>query len=197
MLYEVITAAKKLQTQLAAAVLDIRRLQEGLSENPSEALIIGAERALKSHKNLDEQTLSGLRSAIDSAKQSMDSLNQSAKSTLSSLQDEMDSINANNNAIEERRYQNQLAELDNQLAAARKTQNRQAIADLQESKQLAQQIHDKKMSDIKAESDAAKKAKQQEAEQSPATRDNSNIVSTSNVKFVITSYSIHYTKLYE
>lgn len=152
-------ATHRYYVELAQSTLEVKNLQSALSEKPSETLINQAEHALSKYKELGDQNLSGLRSAIASAKSQMDSLNSSVRSTLNSLKDELDQMDNNNVAIENRRYQTQVAELEDKLAQAQKAHDNQAIADMKESLRLAQEIHDKKMSAIKAEQDAAKAQK--------------------------------------
>lgn len=142
----------------ARASIVIQGLQKSLSERPSTELISQAEHALSKYKDLGDQNLSGLRSAIASAKSQMDSLNSSVQSTLNSLRDEFDEMNNNNVAIENRRYQTQVAELEDKLSQAQALKDKQAIADLKESLRLAQEIHNQKLATIKAEQDAAKKS---------------------------------------
>jgi len=174
-------AAKKLQTQLAESAASVRRLQDALSENPSTALIQSAERALSIHKELGEENLSGLKSAIDAAKQKMESLNSSAKSTLSSLQDQWDQLNGNELSQENRRYTTETADLESQLADARAASNQQAVRDLQQSLELSRKIHSQKISTIQAEQDAAKTVNQQTTQSSSGTSTTSNQAATTRV----------------
>jgi tape measure domain-containing protein len=122
-----------------------------------------AERLYKSLDMLDEQDLSGLRSAIDSAKAKMDSLESSAKSTLNSLRDELDQYNGALDAIEQRDYETKLASLQAQLVAAKTAQDMQAISDTKESMDLLKELHKKKMQDIADEAAAKKAAAAEEA----------------------------------
>lgn len=140
-------------------------------------MIENAERALSGMTRLDKASLANLRAAIDSAKQKMDALADSAKDTLGSLQDELDQYNDNLAAVEERRYQNQLADLRAKLAEAESAKNVQAIADFQQAIKLAEELHQRKLRDI-AEEKAAKAAdaakQQQEASQPSATPSSSS-----------------------
>ncbi len=152
-------AVYRMRAQLGRAALDVKNLQTALASNPSETLITRAEGAVKKYKELGEQNLSGLRSAISAAKSQMDSLNSSVQSTLSSLRDEIDQMNDNQVSIENRRYQTQVAELQDKLAEARQSDNKQATAAAREALKLAEEIHARKMATIKAEQDAAKAEK--------------------------------------
>jgi len=89
----------------------------------------------------------------------MEALSDAAEDTLGSLQDELDQYNDNLAAVEERRYQNQLADLEAKLAEARAANNDEAVASYQQAIKLADQLHQKKLQDIAAE----KAAKAQEA----------------------------------
>lgn len=116
-----------------------------------------AERLYNNLDMLDEQDLSGLRSAIDSARSKMDQLASSATSTLNSLRDELDQYNGALDAIEQRDYETKLTALQAQLATAKAAQDAQVIADTKESMEILKQLHKQKMQDI-AEEAAAKRA---------------------------------------
>lgn len=152
-------AAERTNKAITEQMIQFKALVEQLNatENPSAELIAQGEQALQGFTRLDKTTLSGLRSAIDAAKQKMEALSDAAHDTLGSLQDELDQYNDNLAAVEERRYQNQVADLQAKLAEAQAAKNSQAIADYQQAIRLAQQLHDKKMADI-AEEKASKAA---------------------------------------
>lgn len=152
--------AQEQNARMAARIIQIKELEEALKSAavPSEELIRSAENALTTVGDLGESNLSGLRSALDSAKQKMQSLAESAASTLNSLRDEMDQYNNNLDAIEERRYQAQIADLRAKLAEAEATKNSAAVASLQEAISLADKLHQKKLADIEAERLAQAKA---------------------------------------
>lgn len=152
-------AAQKTNAAIAAQVLKVKELEEALksSSAPSAELIENAERALSGMTRLDKASLANLRAAIDSARQKMDALADSARDTLGSLQDELDQYNDNMAAVEERRYQNQVADLRAKLAEAEAAKNDQAVADYQQAIKLAEQLHQQKLRDI-AEEKAAKAA---------------------------------------
>lgn len=176
-------ATNKYNLELAKATLAVKNLQESLFENPSETLINRAEHALSKYKELGEENLSGLRSAIDSARSKMDSLNASTQSTLNSLRDQADELNNNTAAIENRRYQTQVAELEAKLAEAEKLKNAQSIADMKEALRLAQEIHNKKMETIQAEKNAAKTttSSSRNSSSTSSSTDSSSGVSTKTV----------------
>nr|WP_321270445.1 tape measure protein [uncultured Tolumonas sp.] len=152
-------ATRKYYAELGQAAIAVKNVQAALSENPSETLINRAEHAIKAYSKLGEQNLSGLRSAIDSARSKMDSLNAATQSTLNSLRDQADELNNNTAAIENRRYEVQVAELKTKLAEAESLKNEKSKADMQEALRLAQEIHNQKLATIKAEQDAAKSEK--------------------------------------
>ncbi len=177
-------ATNKYNLELAKATLAVKNLQESLSENPSNVLINQAEHALSKYKELGDENLSGLRSAIDSARSKMESLNSSVQSTLNSLRDQADELNNNTTAIENRRYQTQVAELEAKLAEAKAMQDKQAIADMKEALRLAQEIHNQKLATIKAEQAASKQSSSSSSTNSSSTSnrsDSSSGVSTKTV----------------
>lgn len=163
--------ANETNQRIAEQLYRVKELTEQLqaAEAPSLDLIANAERALSGMGSLDKATLSGLRSALDSAKQKMEALSDAAKDTLGNLQDELDQYNDNLAAVEERRYQNQLADLEAKLAEAKAANNADAVATYQQAIKLADQLHQKKLQDIAAEKAArAQEAANQQA--SAATR---------------------------
>lgn len=167
-------ATNKYNLELAKATLAVKNLQESLSENPSETLINRAEHALSKYKELGSQNLSGLKSAIDAARSKMDSLNSSVQSTLNSLRDQADELNNNTTAIENRRYQTQVAELEAKLAEAKAMQDKQAIDDMKEALRLAQEIHNQKLATIKAEQAASKQSSSSSSTNSSSTSNSSD-----------------------
>ena len=164
--------------RIAQTTLKVKELQDSLTTAPTDELIKRGEIALRSYRSLGAENLSGLRSAIASAKSQMDSLNSSVQSTLNSLRDEFDEMNNNNVAIENRRYQTQVAELEDKLSQAQALKDKQAIADLKESLRLAQEIHNQKLATIKAEQDAAKAEKTTSAYNSTSNNSASSTVTT-------------------
>ena len=113
-----------------------------------------------------------LTSALASAKQRMDALRDSAESTLKSLQDELDGYLGRQDEIEKRRYQEQVADLKAQLAAAEGSGDKQLIADLKEAERTLKQVYEFRTAEIKAQQEADKAAKaksEAEAKQQTAT----------------------------
>lgn len=178
-------AVYRMRAQLGRAALDVRNLQTALSENPSETLINRAEHAVSKYKELGDQNLSGLKSAIDAAKSKMDALNSSVQNTLNSLRDEMDEMNNNTAAIENRRYQTQVAELEQSLAEARAWNDTQAIASARESLRLAQQIHNQKMETINAEKEASKTSSVSSSNNTTSTSSTGSSTATSSKTITI------------
>ena len=60
-------------------------------------------------------------------------------------------MNQNYAAVEERRYQTQVADLRAKLAEAQSAGSKAAVSDLEQALSLAEQIHQKNMANIKAE----------------------------------------------
>lgn len=125
------------------------------TETPTLAMIQRAELATKTLKRLDDSQLSNLRAQIDSAREKMLALQDSAAAALASVQDELDRENGNLEAIEQRKLDSKLKELDTQLAAAKAANNRQAIADLNQTIKLTKQLNDQKVEQIRIEKAAS------------------------------------------
>jgi len=90
---------------------------------------------------LDEQDLSTLRGGIEQARRSMASLREQTASTVTSLRDELDRLQGNTDAIREREYRQQIAELEAQLDTATRTRDEEAINNARESLRLAKEIN--------------------------------------------------------
>jgi chromosome segregation ATPase len=85
----------------------------------------------------------------------MNELADSAASTVSNLRDELDQLSENYDAIERRRYDEQVASIRSSLETARAAGNADAVASYKEAMRLAEELHQKKMATIKAEQAAA------------------------------------------
>jgi len=138
-------------------------------DNVTAKTVKRAEGLYKNLDMLDEQDLSGLKSAIDAARSKMEALEDSAKSTLNSLLDELDQYNGALDAVEKRDYETKMASLKQQLEIAKAAQDSQAIADLKKSMGILEELHKKKMSDIAEEAAAKKAAAAKEANDSSTT----------------------------
>lgn len=136
---------------------------------------------------LGDNDLAPLRNAIADAERRIISLRDGLAGTVSSLQDELDALRDNQGAIEKRRYEQQLAELKAQLAAAQNAGDQQAIKSAQQALDLAKQIYTIKTQQIAAEKQANTNDSQQstvtKAQPRPATQSpvlpESPIISTS------------------
>ena len=140
--------------------LELLNLVDALdnADSANLSIISSAERATKALDLVNDQDMSLLNSALTSAKQRMDSLRDSAESTLKSLQDELDGYLGRQDQIEKRRYQEQIADLKQQLAAAERTGDKQLIADLQEAERTLKQVYEFRTAEIKAQQEADKAA---------------------------------------
>ncbi|WP_240778368.1 hypothetical protein [Shewanella polaris] len=127
------------------------------AESGNLGLINSAERAANSMNLMNDQDLGVLRSAIDSAKSSMDSLRDSAQSTLDTLQDELDGYLGRQDEIEKRRYQQELADIKAQLAAAESTGDKSLITQLKEAEKTLNKVYAYRTAEIKAQQDASEK----------------------------------------
>lgn len=154
--------------------LELLQLVDALDSTDSAniKIINSAERATKALDLVNDQDMSLLTSALASAKQRMDALRDSAESTLKSLQDELDGYLGRQDEIEKRRYQEQVADLKAQLAAAERSGDKQLIADLKEAERTLKQVYEFRTAEIKAQQEADKAAKaksEAEAKQQTAT----------------------------
>lgn len=141
--------------------LELLNLVDALdnADSANLSIIDSATRATKALDLVNDQDMSLLTSALSSAKQRMDSLRDSAESTLKSLQDELDGYLGRQDEIEKRRYQEQIADLKQQLAAAERTGDKKLIADLQEAERTLKQVYEYRSAEVKAQQEADKAAK--------------------------------------
>jgi len=109
---------------------------------------------------LGEQQLDPLRAAIADAERRMLDLRAAAQSTLDSIQDEWDQLNNNLDEIERRRAEKKEAEVQAQLAAARASGDREAIADLERALSLLKQVNAARIAEAKAREEEARKRTQ-------------------------------------
>ena len=93
----------------------------------NEGFINQAQNALQTMDLLGNEDLSQLQSAIDSATRKLESMTDAAKSALTGLQDELDRLQGNQDAIDQREYEEKRMELAQALDEARKWGNDQAI----------------------------------------------------------------------
>ncbi|MEM6483806.1 MAG: hypothetical protein AAF662_02310 [Pseudomonadota bacterium] len=108
----------------------------------AEQFIVQSEQMLQTSDLLNDQDLQNLTDGINRAREAMEQLRGSAEGTLSSLQDELDRLQGNTEAIERRNFEQRISELEDQLAQARSFGNDAAVADLEESLRVAQEIFD-------------------------------------------------------
>ena len=105
---------------------------------------------------LDESDLSGLEGSIQSVRSQVESLSDSVSDTLASLRSELASLQGDSAQVEALRYQQQQAELQEALNAARALGDAQTISAAQESLRLAERAHDLRLEDIRAQSEQEK-----------------------------------------
>ncbi|MGI2111729.1 tape measure protein [Shewanella frigidimarina] len=152
-------AGKQAQQAYYGQRIELLKMVDALNaaESGNVGLINSAERAANSMNLMNDQDLGVLRSAIDSAKSSMDSLRDSAQSTLDTLQDELDGYLGRQDEIEKRRYQQELADIKAQLAAAESTGDKSLITQLKEAEKTLNKVYAYRTAEIKAQQDASEK----------------------------------------
>ncbi len=124
------TAANEVEILFSEQKIKYLELQNALEsgDQVSQRFITSAQTALDRMNLLGNEDLSTLRSALASAQAQLDSMTDSAKNTLTSIQDQLDSLRDNQDAIDQRSYENQKAELEKQLAEAQEAGNKEAIS---------------------------------------------------------------------
>jgi tape measure domain-containing protein len=122
----------------------------------SERALGWADSLLRRYADLDGVNLSNLSQALERVRQQQMALLESAKATREALQDQLDEMDGNQAAIEERRYAGQVADLEAQLAEAKRAGQREAETELKASLKLAEEFHKRTIDRIKADADQAK-----------------------------------------
>lgn len=140
-----------------------------------------AQQAVQSMQFLDQQRLSQLTSAIQTAKQALDSLEQSASQTLLDLQDQLDQLEGNTEAIQQRQNAIKEAQIQEQLAEARRAGDYQAIAQLEQALDTLHQIEQ-----VQAEQAAAQRKQQQQQQQQQAQAPNTSAASGGRYEIALT-----------
>lgn len=155
------------EQQIISETLQVRRFTEELQNS---AITLDQIRRINQVVNttfnqLGDNDLAPLRNAIRDAENRIASLRDGIQGTLASLQDEMDRLNDNQAAIEKRRYEQQIAELQAKLQQAQESGDQDSIRAAQQALTLAREINKIKQDTIKAEQEARKQAERERAEQ--------------------------------
>lgn len=116
---------------------------------------------------LGANELAPLRNAIAQAEQRILSLRDGIQGTLASLQDELDRLNDNQDAIEERRYKQQQAELQAKLKVAQEAGDEEAIRAAEQALKLAREIYQVKKQQREEEVAEKLQREQERAEAAP------------------------------
>ncbi|MGL6295038.1 MAG: hypothetical protein ACRC3K_01400, partial [Plesiomonas sp.] len=124
------------------------RVQKQLSDtsNLTADLINKAEQSARSFNLLDDSSLSGLHSAIDSARQRLEQLRQSADQTLSSLEQRLANLNGDAVAATALQLEQERKKLQQQLDDAQASGDAEAIRKLQQAMSLQKQISQQELS---------------------------------------------------
>ena len=128
---------------------------------------------------MDEQTLSGLQNAIDSARARMQGLSDDAKNTADNLEATLAKLQGNEDRAREIEQAQKLADIQEQLNEARERGNAEEVAQLNRALSLQKQINSE---ENKKASAAAQQATQQKSSQAAssysAPSSNTNVVKT-------------------
>ena len=116
-----------------------------------------------------DERLNALRSALQDAQNRMRELSDTARDALGSVRDELDQLRGNTEALEKRRGEEKLRELQAKLAEAQAQGNTQAAGDLAEAIRLQKELNAEKL----------KAAREEKAERNRDTRNTGSTGSTS------------------
>jgi tape measure domain-containing protein len=145
----------------ARAVDDLAARQDELSQALDDGTIgladylAGLQRAEGAARTLGREDLRDLRSAIADAKAKMQDFTDSARDGLSALKQEWAELNGDQGEVENLQYQEKKLDLEQQMTAAARDGNREALAVLKEQAALLYRIHQQKLANLAAEQQAA------------------------------------------
>lgn len=146
--------------RLAVTELTGQLKQMGLA---TEWQLRSAASLVKEMDLLNDSDLEDVRGEIDRLTQSLKEAQDQAEDTVNSLRDELDQMLGNKEAIEERDYQAKKDDLLARLAEAQETGNTAIVNDYQEALRLLDELHKRKMANIKEEAEAARKEREKAA----------------------------------
>lgn len=170
-LRETITNAETVKKEYAEQKLSLERLQQAYANGAISArqFINAASGAASSTSLLNQADLSALKNQIKSAQDQMESFRSSTLGTLNSLQSELANLQGNADRVAQLAYEARLTDLTAQLEAAKKTGDKDAIANAQQALKIAQDIYNIKKQQI-AEEKKAQEAAQEKARIDEAAR---------------------------
>jgi len=159
-----------------------RHIEDAINstEQPSLQFLDRAKKSVAAMDLLDKSKLSALNSQIDSASRKLQNLRDSAKSALASVQDELDQLNGNDEAIAQRRQEQALSQLKEQLEQAELAKDTQAISDLKDAIKLQQQLYKQQQAQAKTEQQTTTQSNDVATTQT--TNTTSSVASNSTVK---------------
>ncbi|MCU7839782.1 MAG: tape measure protein [Candidatus Thiodiazotropha sp. (ex Troendleina suluensis)] len=137
---------KKLDVTVKAQAANAQGYASSLKDVIQEGV-----QAIRNMKILDAQKLNQLKAQIGQARAAMRALNEEARDTLSGLRQELASLQGDDLGAETLRYQQQLEDLQRQLADAQRAGSSQAANDLRQSINTLRQIHAQRIRDIRTE----------------------------------------------
>jgi tape measure domain-containing protein len=161
--------AEKLTYRYYSQRLEVTELTEQLKKMglATEWQLQHANNLVKKMDLLNDSDLEGVRGEVDRLTQSLKEAQEQADDTVNSLRDELDEMRGDKTAIEERDYEAKKDELLAKLADAQQAGNTAITQEYQEALKLLEEIHKKKMANIKEETEAAKKAALESSSSSP------------------------------
>lgn len=146
--------------RLAVTELTGQLQQMGLA---TEWQLRSAASLVKEMDLLNDSDLEDVRGEIDRLTQSLKEAEEQAEDTVNSLRDELDQMLGNKEAIEERDYQAKKDDLLARLADAQEAGNTAIVNEYQEALRLLDELHKRKMANIKEEAEAARKEREKAA----------------------------------
>lgn len=157
--------AELVKKEYAEQKLALERLQKAYADGAISAqqFINSARGASSSTSLLNDADLSALRSQIKAAQEQMESLRDSTLGTLNSLQSELADLQGNAERVAQLAYESRMADLNAKLDEAKKSGDKEAIANAQEALRIAKEIYDVKKRQLADDKKAAEEAKAADA----------------------------------
>ena len=136
-------AAERVKIAFYSQKIGVQNLEAAYRNGTMELadFIYQSERAIRNSGLLGQQDLGPLRSAIASAKAEMQSFGEQTEDTLARLEDRLDTLQGNTDAIRQRQFLRDIAQLEADAAKARANRDEESYRNLVRALDIRRQIN--------------------------------------------------------
>lgn len=174
------TSAKSRADEMTSALSGSAVTSRDLAD-AQHALRIATDASIEGIIRIDDQTLAGLQSAIDSARLKMQGLSDDAKNTADSLEATLAKLQGNEDKAREIEQTQKLTELEEKLNDAKARGNTEEIAQLNRALSLQKQINAEEDKAAKVATSSSQSSSTNTASSSASNASNSNTQSAAEV----------------